>query len=146
MLSAPKREPVWCTYCGRLADTMDHAVPRHLMERAEEIGYRPQRRKFLVPACHECNTALGGRIHLTLAERRQDAKEAIRRRYERALRMPHWTETELAQLSLSLQREIRMTQRVREETERRLAWYPSACVDDGTDVFELYRLATEDRP
>ena len=44
-----------CTYCGILADSEDHVVPRHLLERAGELELDLSRvmrmRAWIVPAC-----------------------------------------------------------------------------------------------
>jgi 5-methylcytosine-specific restriction endonuclease McrA len=50
-----------CVYCGNLADSEDHVVPRHLLVRAEELGLDLSRvmrmRSWVHPACRECNKA-----------------------------------------------------------------------------------------
>jgi hypothetical protein len=135
----------WCTYCGRLADTIDHVVPRHLLKRAAEIGYSPAGfARLIVPACRECNSYLGGRIHGSLEQRRAEAKEGIRKRYARALRVPDWTEEELAEMSPKLRREIKVTLMVKQETKIRLSWTnPREQDRDIRSVLVMFREAAE---
>src|SRR5215469_6393639 len=47
-----------CYYCGEIADTKDHFIPRAFKKRIEDLG-RAVDENILVPACKECNSTAG---------------------------------------------------------------------------------------
>jgi len=78
------------------ADTKDHVPPKAV--RAIILQEHATRWPFVeVPACHECNSALGARPPWTVSERKQTVKQYIRRKYRRYLRIPEWSDAELAE-------------------------------------------------
>lgn len=115
-----------CAYCGLPADTIDHVIPRHWLRRAQAAGMDATRvfrlRSATVPACHECNSAIGGRLFPTMRERRACAHRHIRRKYRRVLFIPDWTEAELATMSVEAQRYILTGLRQRDLARERLRW------------------------
>ena len=95
-----------CYYCGDPADTVDHVVPRSVIESITDSGVDDliaaalrRRRRLLVPACRECNTLAGAKYHETLAERTDYVRERLARKYRKALAMPDWSASELVDLS-----------------------------------------------
>ena len=138
-----------CYYCGVLADTVDHVVPRHLLERAGAAGislaavYRV--RLWEVPACRECNCLIGGAIFKTIKERVAYVKMRIRKRYSRLLRMPQWTEEELEEVGPGMRGFVANAQARRQYIRDRLAWRPSAAfAPDVSAVYDLFRLTVLD--
>lgn len=125
--------PKPCVYCGEIADTIDHVVPRHLLERAGEIGLDLSEifrfRDWVLPACRECNGFIGSRVFKTLVERRACAHATIRRKYAAYLRIPDWDEEELAEMGRIAQHDIRFGLAVRDRTRSRLAWTGTRDVD-----------------
>jgi hypothetical protein len=134
-----------CVYCGVIADTVDHVVPKWLLNRAEGMNLDLSKlfrlKRWEVPACRECNSSLGNRIFPTLAERRKAVKQGIRRRYRKILRVPNWTEEELAEMGPNAQREIRRAIAQRDWVRERLAWKGATVVDDIRPVFDLVKTA-----
>lgn len=130
-----------CTYCGLPADSVDHVVPRHLLERADAAGldlfrvFRMQR--WTVPACRECNSIIGARIFKTLAERRAAAHKGIRKKYAALLRIPDWSEDDLAEMGPRAREDIRHAIRARDGVRERLRWQG----DKDPDVRAVYDLA-----
>lgn len=47
-----------CTYCGELADTRDHVVPRSYLNTGTTV-----------PACRQCNGLLSSKLHITIESR-----------------------------------------------------------------------------
>lgn len=130
-----------CVYCGVLADSEDHVVPRHLLSRAGELGLDLSRvmrmRTWTHPACRECNSMLSGRLFATIAERRRAAHAGIRRKYASYLRVPDWTDDELDEMGPKAQREIVAAMAIRDWVRQRLRWSGAREVDDVTEVFRL---------
>lgn len=113
-----------CTYCGLSADSRDHLRPRVVA--AMIAGGLPSPTPFLpnrtVPACGECNSALGARIYPSIPARQRAVRAYLRRKYRRVLEMPTWTESELAELDGSLRSYVEARARLRTLTLERLAW------------------------
>jgi hypothetical protein len=130
-----------CVYCGILADTEDHVVPRHLLMRAGELGLDLSRvmrmKQWVHPACHECNSMLSGRLFATIKERRAAAHAGIRRKYASYLRIPDWTDAELATMGPKAQAEIIAGIAVRDWVRGRLRWAGAREVDDIGAIYEL---------
>lgn len=110
-----------CTYCGDIATTVDHVVPRVYIGRFEP-SERRRLRLQTVPACHECNSVLGAQVFRSLTERGEYVRAWIAKRYAPALRMPDWSDAELAGMSADFQREIRARLQYRENVKRRVEW------------------------
>lgn len=128
-----------CTYCGIVCDTIDHVVPQHLLKSAEsselDLSGVMRMQRWEVPSCRECNSAIGGKIFKTLAERRKYAKDHIRKKYASYLRTPNWTEEELDELGPNMKREvIRATQ-----VKGRLAWTNGVKTMEIEQAYDLFR-------
>lgn len=92
-----------CTYCGDVANTIDHVPPKKLRNAGEASGYV----WLEVPACWPCNGALGARRLMTVDERRYWISQRLRRRYRWLLELPEWTSEELKTLGPSLRGMVR---------------------------------------
>lgn len=101
-----------CYYCGLPADSVDHVIPKCI------VGDRTE----FVWSCRDCNTALGAKLFKDAPAKRQWIKQRLRRKYERLLAAPEWTEAELAKLGPSLRRYVKTQIRKREVIRARLAW------------------------
>lgn len=94
-----------CVYCGMIADTIDHVIPRAYRRMVEEHGGWRSRFPGVpdeVPACGECNTLAGDHVFPTLAQKREYIHSQLERRYKSALGTPHWSKEELAELGPGL--------------------------------------------
>lgn len=97
-----------CYYCGAPADTVDHTIPRHFLERIDDPRKAfPGIRHLEVPACRECNSTLSGQLFHTLSARRECIRKHLRKKYRSYLAIPHWTEEELAEVSPELASMVR---------------------------------------
>lgn len=124
-----ERQVVWtgpgltpCYYCGRIADTVDHVVPQVFLAMLpwDEV---PDLGVDLVPACKQCNCALGARFYESLGKRKEAAKDWLRRHYAKLLKMPHWRDHELAELPEGKIRDYVVASIVaKEELDKMLAW------------------------
>lgn len=105
-----------------VADSVDHIPPRYL--RAQMMGLElAAMREQEVPACRDCHSVLGRRPLLTITDRRAYVKASLRRRYARMLRIPNWTQDQLAELGDDLRRMIERNLLVRDEIRQRLRWH-----------------------
>ena len=80
-----------CTYCGMPGRTKDHLMP------VTWTGEAVRRGVLTVPACGECNSAIGDTYAPTIKERRDIAQAHLRRRYKRVLARVTYTAEELAE-------------------------------------------------
>jgi len=110
----PDVEP--CHYCGVPADSVDHFVPQTVAKRMLVVKQR------LIPACRECNSALGARFYPTLRARTAAVKESLRRRYRKVLATPDWKDQECDVLGVTLKSSIRNRGQLRELVKARLSW------------------------
>lgn len=118
----PDLEP--CVYCGAPANTIDHVPPQAARQQLISTGLATKYPFFTVPACKECNSALGKRGLFTVQARRLWVKRWLRRRYYHILRIPDWTDTELAQLSPAFRGYILRGVVLREWVAARVAYRP----------------------
>lgn len=88
-----------------------------------ELGLAGRYPFFEVPSCLECNSLLGARGLWRFTERRDYIKKRLRRRYADILRIPDWTDTELAQLDPGLRGFVLEGLYVREFIWQRLSYY-----------------------
>lgn len=110
----------FCRYCGDPADTVDHLLPRAWTGEAQRSLVDT------VPACRECNSALGDSFLRSIIERREHVREHLRRKYRRILDLPVWTEPELAELDHSLRTRVEDSLARREWIMDRLRWPQSS--------------------
>lgn len=120
-IQAAKEVPP-CYYCGLPADTVDHIPPKTIRERLRDIGMENRYPCHEVQACHECNSALGGRPIFTLPERKRFVKAWLRRRYARVLATPPWTDSELKEIGYTLRTMILSRALMAEIIRARIAW------------------------
>lgn len=105
-----------CTYCGMPGFTKDHLLPVTVTGKAV--------RKFVavVPACGECNSAIGDRVGHRITERREEAHERLRKKNRRLLESPIWSEQRLVELGPNLGTHIRQSMDRRQILISRLSW------------------------
>lgn len=102
-------EGYYCFYCGDPAECLDHVPPVSL------IGdLKPEYRRLhgipaaLVPACLECNSALGDRRLLTVVDRLLYLESFYDAKFKKQQAM--WTEDEIQELGYVLQNVVRSKQ------------------------------------
>lgn len=111
-----------CYYCGASANTIDHVPPQSIRPTLINLGLDRRIAFNEVRCCGECNSLLGARDIWQLSKRKQFIKKALRRRYCRLLKMPHWSESELIELNGSLHSFTIQRLALKELIEARLAW------------------------
>lgn len=111
-----------CYYCGRPATDAEHVVSQALASMLDRDDM-PDLGVDIVPACHQCNGMLGARFYETLAKRKEAGKEYLRRKYQRLVEMPQWTDQEIADLADGRLRQYVLESIVaQEEVRKMLAW------------------------
>jgi len=118
-----------CYYCGVPADTIDHVIPRHILESLATLAdpevsayYNRKHKVKTFPACRECNSLIGAKYFGTLAERKDYLKERLRRHYRNVLGTGEWSDRDLGELEYNLQGYIVGSIHAKELLLRRLAW------------------------
>ncbi len=92
-----------CWYCGEPAETEDHVPPLAAIEKLKT----PDRHRWLIPSCRECNGLLSSRPHRNPVERREALRNLLARRYARLIASPGWTSAELEEIgSVKLRRVV----------------------------------------
>lgn len=110
-----------CSYCGVPANSIDHIPPRHMRMQLREMELTALT-VLEVPSCKECNSALGARPLLTVGHRRAFIKKWLAQRYAKYLRIPNWTEEELAGFGAGLRGRVKRNMQIRETIKERLRW------------------------
>lgn len=119
---AKKHEAAPCRYCGMPADGIDHIPPASARTRLAALGIADRYPFVEVQCCGECNSLLGARPLWTVAKRKAFIKKALRRRYKKYLRIPAWSDGELAKLGPILQRTVINNLAWKEMIEDRIKW------------------------
>lgn len=105
-----------CVYCGWPAGTKDHILP------VSWTGLAVRSRTVTVPACAECNSAIGDTYAPTVEERREVAHRYLRRRYARYLRAIMWGESDLDAMGHTMRTAAVRHMNRHEAIMQRLAW------------------------
>lgn len=123
---SPKRleyAPGICVYCGVIAGTMDHLLPRTW------TGEVARRNVLTVPACGECNSAIGDRYAPSITRRRRIAHDYVARKNRRVLNMPAWTPEDVQKLGPTLRSSVEKGIHERKLARARLSWPEDADYD-----------------
>jgi hypothetical protein len=88
--------PGVCVYCGWISDDLDHIAARALSGE----------HRFVVPACRRCNCVL--QVHPTVSIRGRSLWLAERERAKgrKLLRMPGWSDAEIARFGRAIQDDL----------------------------------------
>lgn len=124
-----------CVYCGQSGYTRDHILP------VTWTGEAARRGVVTVPACGECNSAIGDAYAPSITMRRRIAHKFIAKRYRKTIRMILPTPEELDEYGPGLRSYIEHSLVERELILDRLAWPPGgyderACSKAGIDPWE----------
>lgn len=106
-----------CTYCGMPGYTKDHLLP------VTVTGVAVRKFVAVVPACGECNGAIGDRCGFRITERRTEAHRGLRKKHRKTLEAAkRWSAEELAELGPNLRTHVTSSLAKREVLMERLAW------------------------
>jgi hypothetical protein len=112
-----------CSYCGEVAETVDHVLPRSFRVKVMSAGMTYTRDlPDTVPACRECNCLASDHVFSTLREKRAFVQSALRRRYAKLLAAPPWRDEELATLGYVLATRVRSLEMKRRVVARRVRY------------------------
>lgn len=93
-----------CIYCGEHGNEQDHIPP---ISQAHRFEYTAEPLEFiLVPACGECNRALGAALINDLALRRRFLYDRYSTKYSELLGAPEWSEEELDKMGPGMKTHI----------------------------------------
>ena len=85
-----------CVYCGELATTKDHLLPRSYTGEAERLLIPT------VPACIECNSTLNDIFMPDVIERREYLKNKYRKKYKNLLKIIWYSDEDLMEFGPQL--------------------------------------------
>lgn len=105
-----------CVYCGLRAQSKDHIVPTSI------TGQSTRRYVLTVPACIQCNSAIGDTPVYSIDGRRAVAQAHLRKRFKGVLRRPEYTDEEINEFEGRLKQAILMGVDEKRQVEARLAW------------------------
>lgn len=124
-----------CTYCGLAAGTRDHLMP------STWTGDAVRGSVFTVPACAQCNSAIGDRFAMSITDRRKVAQDYLRKRYRKVLQYVDVSADELKEYGPTLRASIVAGMEQRRIAEDRINWPPLGYDDRaveslGIDAYE----------
>lgn len=122
-----------CTYCNDpYANTIDHVVPR-----SAKSGQTNEKR-YVVPCCHECNCVLGAKPYYTVSSRAGYLASVYRKRYKDVLKLKHWDQAEIDQLSGRMQVLIEIGQANKKDIAARIEFceYREALCQTVAEIWE----------
>jgi NMD protein affecting ribosome stability and mRNA decay len=91
---------VECTYCGILANTLDHVIPvSYNYVSRKNATYSKQ---STIPCCNECNSFLSNKWLPTINERVEYLIKKYSSKYHKILSQPDWEDWEINELGESL--------------------------------------------
>lgn len=105
-----------CVYCGVIADTEDHLLPRTW------TGEAVRKHVITIPACRQCNSHINDRYMPSITARRTEAHRYIERKYRKVLQIPKWTKEDLGALGKSLRSSVESGLNEQRLARARLAW------------------------
>lgn len=111
---------VECTYCGILANALDHIIP---------VSYDYVSRKnakyskeLTVPCCNECNIILSDKWLPTIGERAGYLIEKYNSKYSKILSKPDWEDWEIEDLGGTLKMMVVSNMRKKKDIQERLSF------------------------
>ena len=93
-----------CFYCGCIADSWDHVPPLSLVP--SDSMYWEDVAFWLVSACRTCNSYLNNFPVVLIGARKLHLLRMYRSKYRKELRMPDWSDEELAALGKTLRSKV----------------------------------------
>ena len=122
-------EDVPCYYCGDPARSVDHVIPRSMLNSLRVLDDKSvwktlysDHRIRLVSCCLQCNSILSNKYFTTLKQKKAHLKECLRKRYKKILEIPHWEEGEVKELSYRLGKYVTHSLSKKDWVLSRLAW------------------------
>lgn len=123
-------DQLWvCYYCGEVATTLDHAVPKSMLEDLRILGdpevYAAlvhRNRVMVVDACRDCNSRLSNSYSQTLSDRRELLRFRLRKAYVKLLSMPDWSDGDLGRMGRNLLEYVAARQVKRDRIRKRLTY------------------------
>ncbi len=104
-----------CFYCGEHATQKEHVVPQSTLYPT-----------WIVPSCVECNVLAGAKPFVSVLDKMHWLKDRRARRYAKLLKMPEWTEDEIAELGHALRSKVEAAQSALTSVRSQLTWDPLA--------------------
>ena len=105
-----------CVYCGETTDTVDHVPPVLLKNEV------PEKDRFCVPACTECNCTLGCKRLFTVLDRQIYLRLKYREKYARYLSLPDRTNSDIDEFGYTLKTAVETGYAIKESILARLSF------------------------
>lgn len=87
-----------CAYCGVIANTRDHVVPKSFFfSRSKQFALHKSINN-IVKACSECNNIASNKVFLNFWEKKQYIAEKFYCKNKKLLNGVDWTESEIEEL------------------------------------------------
>tara|TARA_R110000744_G_C18889873_1_gene507793 strand:- start:22 stop:447 length:426 start_codon:yes stop_codon:yes gene_type:complete len=106
-----------CTYCGDSAEDLDHVIPHSY---ASSTGKRSYKKTKVVPCCRRCNSLLGNKHYFVIWERAAYLFNTYKRKGNKLLSLPEWTEEELEDMGDNFKKDIKKDRHLKEKLIEKL--------------------------
>lgn len=118
-----------CFYCGNIADSTDHVVPKSMLQTLSILEDKEVtnilvrfNRRLTVPSCKQCNSMLSNKYFDTLRARKAYLKTRLRKKYSSLLRTADWTSEQLQVLDGNMRKRVEQSLREKTEILKRLSY------------------------
>ena len=108
--------PGQCVYCGLVAQSKDHLIPTNW------TGREGRARVLTVPACLQCNSAIGDTPVFAIDKRRAIAQAHISRKYRKVLARPDYSNDDLMEFEGRLRQAVKAGLAEKQSVRDRLSW------------------------
>lgn len=108
-----------CFYCGALGESKDHVPPISYPDEYEE------EERFVVRSCLLCNYILGKRHYLTFLSRCDYLLISYRKRFQKVLSLPYWSDEDISELRGLLKRKVINAMKKKEYIVKKISYIES---------------------
>lgn len=130
-----------CFYCGLPASSVDHQPPLSVISSMVTAGEPFE--AVRIPACLECNSLLSNYKTFTVAERFDLAKNKLRKKYRKELKIAGtWAEEDLAEFGRALRSMIKASMILGNEAQGRIL-YPGHALEPMLSYWQDFTLCRE---
>ncbi len=121
-----------CVYCGEEANTKEHYPPKSFCKWG-----------VIAPSCDHCNKTAKHFHPFNIERRILFIKSQIRKKFNKALNMPDWTQQEIEQLDWKLRTIILTGLEDKRCAQRRLSWDSSFFVNEYKEYLKKHDLPAD---
>jgi len=125
-----------CFYCGVPSNSVDHFVPQSYLsiirmfldttpegnEKVKNVYEKTILSQELIPACRDCNSRASDGVFDTPDDKKSFVKAKLRKKFERILELPYWSDGDIKELDYELQQTVLGAISQKNHIEKRLKW------------------------